>query len=71
MNNFEEVLENEAIVVLTKAEAVLMKRIREMRDGKPKYAASERLNELREALRVLKVIEGGGVVVSEGTDIVE
>jgi hypothetical protein len=71
MSNFEEVLENEAIVVLTKAEAVLMKRIREMRDGKPKYAASERLNELREALRVLKVIEGGGVVVSEGTDIVE
>ena len=63
MSNFEEVLENEAIVVLTKAEAVLMKRIREMRDGKPKYAASERLNELREALRVLKVIEGGGVVV--------
>jgi hypothetical protein len=63
MSNFEEVLENEAIVVLTKAEAVLMKRIREMRDGKPKYAASERLNQLREALRVLKVIEGGGVVV--------
>jgi hypothetical protein len=63
MSNFEEVLENEAIVVLTKAEAVLMKRIREMRDGKPKYAASERLNELREALRILKVIEGGGVVV--------
>jgi hypothetical protein len=63
MSNFEEVLENEAIVVLTKAEAVLMKRIREMRDGKPKYAASERMNELREALRVLKVIEGGGVVV--------
>jgi hypothetical protein len=63
MSNFEEALENEAIVVLTKAEAVLMKRIREMRDGKPKYAASERLNELREALRILKVIEGGGVVV--------
>jgi hypothetical protein len=63
MSNFEEVLENEAIVVLTKAEAVLMKRIREMRDGKPKYAASDRMNELREALRILKVIEGGGVVV--------
>jgi len=63
MSNFEEVLENEAIVVLTKAEAVLMKRIREMRDGKPKYAASDRMNELREALRILKVVEGGGVVV--------
>jgi hypothetical protein len=63
MSNFEEVLENEAIVVLEKAEAVLMKRIREMRDGKPKYAASDRMNELREALRILKVVEGGGVVV--------
>ena len=45
---------NEAIVVLEKAEAVLMKRIREMRDGKPKYAASERLNELRDALKLLR-----------------
>ena len=49
-----EVLEHEAIVVLEKAEAVLMKRIREMRDGKPKYAASERLNELRDALKLLR-----------------
>ena len=49
-----EVLEQEAIVVLEKAEAVLMKRIREMRDGKPKYAASERLNELRDALKLLR-----------------
>lgn len=54
MSNFEEVLEHEAIVVLEKAEAVLMKRIREMRDGKPKYAASERLNELRDALKLLR-----------------
>jgi hypothetical protein len=68
MSNFEEVLENEAIVVLEKAEAVLMKRIREMRDGKPKYAASERMNELREALRILKVVEGGGVVVLPGVE---
>jgi hypothetical protein len=53
-SNFEEVRENEAIEVLNKAEAVLMKRIREMRDGKPKYAASDRLNELRTAIKVLK-----------------
>ena len=58
-SNFEEVLENEAIVVLTKAEAVLMKRIREMRDGKPKYAASERLNELRTAIKVLRLYDLG------------
>ena len=61
-SNFEEVLENEAIVVLTKAEAVLMKRIREMRDGKPKYAASERLNELRTAIKVLKQYDLGETV---------
>ena len=55
----EEVRENEAIEVLNKAEAVQMKRIREMRDGKPKYAASERLNELRTAIKVLKQYELG------------
>lgn len=58
-NNFEEVRENEALVVLTHAEAVLMKRIRDMKDGKPKYAASERLNELRTAMKVLKQYESG------------
>jgi hypothetical protein len=45
---------NEAIEVLEKAEAVLMKRIREMRDGKPKYAANYRLSELRNALKLIK-----------------
>ena len=54
MSNFEEVRENEAIIVLTNAEAVLMKRIKAMRDGKPKYAASERLTEIRSALKILK-----------------
>jgi hypothetical protein len=54
-----EVRENEAIIVLTNAEAVLMKRIKAMRDGKPKYAASERLNELRTALKIIKDYEKG------------
>jgi hypothetical protein len=58
-NNFEELRENEALIVLTHAEAVLMKRIRDMKDGKPKYAASERLNELRTAMKVLKQYESG------------
>ena len=48
---------NEAIVVLDKAEAVLMKRIRAMRDGSPKWAASKRLNEIRAALKVLKYVD--------------
>lgn len=59
MSNFEELRENEAIIVLTHAEAVLMKRIRDMKDGKPKYAASERLNELRTALQLMKRYESG------------
>jgi len=48
---------NEAIVVLEKAEAVLMKRIRAMRDGSPKWAASARLNEIRAALKMIKAYE--------------
>ena len=63
-NNFEEVRENEALMVLTHAEAVLMKRIRDMKDGKPKYAASERLNELRTAMKVLKQYESGVEAIS-------
>lgn len=58
-NNFEELRENEALIVLTHAEAVLMKRIRDMKDGKPKYAASNRLQELRTAMKVLKQYESG------------
>ena len=61
-NNFEEVRENEALIVLTHAEAVLMKRIRDMKDGKPKYAASERLNELRTALKLFKSYESGASI---------
>ncbi len=34
--------------------AMVMKKIKAMKDGKPKYAASERLNELRMALHILK-----------------
>jgi hypothetical protein len=47
----------EAIVVLEKAEAVLMKRIRAMRDGSPKWSASARLNEVRAALKMIKSYE--------------
>ena len=47
----------EAITVLEKAESVLMKRIRAMKDGSPKWAASARLNELRAALKMIKAYE--------------
>ena len=54
-----EVRVNEAVIVLIHAEAVLMKRIKEMRDGKPKYAASDRLQEIRSALKLIKSYESG------------
>jgi len=47
----------EAIEVLEKAESVLMKRIRAMKDGSPKWAASARLNEIRAALKLIKQYE--------------
>ena len=47
---------SEAIAVLEKAESVLMKRISVMRDGSPKCAASVRLYELRDALKILKAV---------------
>jgi hypothetical protein len=63
MNNFIEVEEvltrrHEALIVLESAESVLVNRIKVMRDGKPKYAASERLTELRAAIRMLKEVLG-------------
>ena len=47
----------EAIVVLEKAEAVLMKRIRAMKDGSPKWSASSRLNEIRSASTFIKAVD--------------
>lgn len=47
----------EAITVLEKAEAVLMKRIRAMKDGSPKWSAANRLTEIRSALRLIKQYE--------------
>ena len=43
-----------AIKVLKHSEVVLMKKIKAMKDGKPKYAANEKLHEIRDALDVLK-----------------
>lgn len=40
--------------VLLKAESVLMQRIRKMKDGEPKYAASERLRDIRNVITVVK-----------------
>lgn len=47
-----------AIEVLEKAESVLMKRIKKMRDGSPKWAAVSRLEEIRTALKIVKKAGG-------------
>jgi hypothetical protein len=47
----------EAIEILQHSEVVMMKKIKAMKDGKPKYAASEKLNEIRYAIQVLKAHE--------------
>jgi hypothetical protein len=47
----------EAIDILRHSETVLVKKIKAMKDGKPKYAASDKLNELREAIKALQEYE--------------
>lgn len=44
----------EAIDILKHSEVVLMKKIKGLKDGKPKWTASERLRELRYAIDVLE-----------------
>jgi hypothetical protein len=47
----------EAIDILRHSETVLVKKIKAMKDGKPKYAASAKVNELRDAIKVLQDYE--------------
>jgi hypothetical protein len=44
----------EAIKILEHNEVVLMKKIKGLQDGKPKWAASEKLREIRYAIDILK-----------------
>ncbi len=43
-----------AIDKLKKDELVLMKKIKSLQDGKPKWAASEQLDEIRSAIKLLE-----------------
>ena len=43
-----------AIKKLKQDEVVLMKKIKSLQDGKPKWAASEQLNEIRSAIALLE-----------------
>jgi hypothetical protein len=47
----------EAISILRHSETVLVKKIKAMKDGKPKYAASEKVQELRDAIKALQDYE--------------
>lgn len=47
----------EPISILEHSEVVLMKKIKAMKDGKPKYSASEKLREIRQAIQILKQLE--------------
>lgn len=40
--------------ILKHSEAVLAKKIKGLKDGKPKWAAAEQMNELRQAIRILE-----------------
>lgn len=60
----------EAITILQHSESVLMKKIRAMKDGKPKYAASERLNEIRHAIAVLRTHNELDEMMSENEDAI-
>lgn len=48
-----------AIEVLRHAEAVLVKKLKAMKDGKPKYAASNKITELRDAISLIEQYEAG------------
>ena len=58
----------EAIEILQHSEVVMMKKIKAMKDGKPKYAASEKLNEIRYAIQILKTHDEMDEMMAENED---
>jgi hypothetical protein len=55
----------EAIKILKHNEVVLMKKIKGLQDGKPKWAASAKLAELRNAISVLTQYDNAGLSEEE------
>jgi hypothetical protein len=58
----------EAIKILEHSEVVLMKKIKGLQDGKPKWAASEKLREIRYAIDILKAHNDLDELESENAD---
>jgi hypothetical protein len=48
---------SKAIEVLEHAEVVLMKKLRGLRDGKPKWACADELLDVRHAISILKQLD--------------
>lgn len=57
-----------AIEVLRHAESVLVKKLKGMKDGKPKYAASNKINELRNAIDLINNYESAMDELDEVND---
>ena len=53
IKDVEEAVQDHALTVLQDAEAVLMKRISRMREGKPRTAAQAKLNSIKRAIGLL------------------
>jgi hypothetical protein len=60
----------EAIKILEHAEVVLMKKIKSLQDGKPKYAAGDKLRELRNAIHILKAHDELDEYMTENEDAI-
>jgi hypothetical protein len=58
----------EAIKILKHSEVVLMKKIKSLQDGKPKWAASAKLSEIRNAIAVLTEYDNAGTMDEEEED---
>ena len=54
-----------AIEVLRHAETVLVKKLKVMKDGKPKYATSAKISELRDAISILSQYDEGMTEMDE------
>jgi len=58
----------EAIDILKHSEVVLMKKIKGLQDGKPKWAASEKLRQLRYAIDVLEAHNSLDEMITDNAD---
>jgi hypothetical protein len=58
----------EAIDILRHSETVLVKKIKGMKDGKPKYAAAQKLSEIRNAVKILQYQASDSAQLGRGTN---